>query len=250
MSDAGRPAGTEPTTATRSSRPSAATITVAPTTAMKTPGTRGATAAQGEHQHERPGAEREGGRVRLVEAGDEVDRAAREALGVDREAEELGQLLDDDRRGDAHEVAESDRQRQQLGDEAEARQPAGEHDRADEDGEHSGEGDPLGRVAGRGQRDDRGGDERRDRGVRAQDEDRRRAQQEVDDERHQGRVQPGDRRHAGELGVRHALRDEERGENGAGHHVAAQRGAARAAHERQRREPTTRPCEPSSTAPP
>ena len=30
----------------------------------------------------------------------------------------------------------------------------------DEDGEQAGEGDPLGRVAGRRQRDDRGGDER------------------------------------------------------------------------------------------
>jgi hypothetical protein len=136
---------------------------------MKTPGTRG---AQGQHQHKRSGAERERGRVGLVEAGDEVDRAAHEALGVDREAEELGQLLDDDRRGDAHEVAEPHRQRQQFGDEAEARQPAGEHDRADEDGEQAGEGDPLGSVAGRRQRDDRGGDERGDGGVRAQDEDR------------------------------------------------------------------------------
>ena len=204
----------------------------------------GRPATQGQHQHKRSGAERERSRVGLVEAGDEVDRAAHEALGVDREAEELGQLLDDDRRGDAHEVAEPHRQRQQLGDEAEARQPTGEHDRADEDGEQAGEGDPLGSVAGRRQRDDRGGDERGDGGVRAQDEDRRRAQQEVDDERHQGRVQPGDRRHAGELGVGHALRDEERGEDGPRHQVAPQCGAAMAREQRQPRHPTTDPLEP------
>ena len=206
---------------------------------MKTPGTRGAKRRKPSINTSEPGPEGEGGPVCLVEAGDEVDRAAHEALGVDREAEERGQLVDDDRGGDAHEVAQADRHRQQLGDKAEARQPAGEHDGPDDDGEQTGEGDPLGRIAAGCQRDDRGGDERRDRRVRAQDEDRRRAQQEVDDERHQGRVQPGDRRQAGELGVRHALRDEEGGENGAGHHVAAQRGAARAAHERQPREPTT-----------
>jgi hypothetical protein len=157
---------------------------------------------------------------------------------VDREAEELGKLLDDDRRGDAHEVAEAHGQREQLGHEAEARKPAGEHDAPDEDRQQAAKGDPLRLVAGSRQRDDRGGNERRDRRVRAEDEDRRRAQEEVDGERHQGRVQPGDRRQAGELGVRHPLRDEKRREDRARHHVAAQRGATVASQQRESRRPT------------
>ena len=99
--------------------------------------------AQAEDQRERRGADGERGRVGLVEARDEVAQRRDEVLRVDREAEELGQLRDDDRHGDAHEVAEAHRHRQQLGHEAEARQPAGEHDRADEDREQAGERDPL-----------------------------------------------------------------------------------------------------------
>ena len=62
---------------------------------------------------------------------------------LDGEPEQLGELRDDDRHGDAHQVAHAHRHRQQLGHEAEPRQPAGEHDRADQDREHAGERDPL-----------------------------------------------------------------------------------------------------------
>ena len=45
-------------------------------------------------------------------------------------------------------------------------------------------------------------------------------EQEVHDQRHERRVEPGDRRHARELGVRHALRHEQRGEDDARDDVA------------------------------
>ena len=224
---------------TSSARPSAATAAVAPTTARNTPGTFGATRRRPRISASDRDADGERGRVGLVESRDEVAHSAQEVLRVDREPEQLGQLRDDDGHGDAHQVAEPHGHRQQFGHEAEPRQPAGEHDRPDEDGEHPGERDPRRRVAGRRQRDDRRGDERRDRRVGSQDEDPRRAQQEVHDERHERRVEPGDRRHARELGVRHALRDEQRGEDDARDDVAAQVGAAVASQQREPRHPTT-----------
>ena len=109
------------------------------------------------------------------------------------------------------------------------------------DGEQAGERDPRRRVPGRRQRDDRRGDERSDRRVGSQDEDPRRAQQEVHDKRHERRVEPSDRRHARELGVRHALRDEQCGEDDARDDVAAQVGAADASQQHKPRRPTTEP---------
>jgi hypothetical protein len=115
---------------------------------------------QAEDQHERPRAEGERRRVCLVEPRDEVADRRDEALAVDREPEQLRQLIDDDGHGDAHQVAEAHGRRQQLGHEAEARQTTGEHDRPHEEGEHPGERDPLRLVARGRQRDDRRSDER------------------------------------------------------------------------------------------
>ena len=246
-------AGTEPTTTTRSSRPSAATITVAPTTAMKTPGTRGATRRRPSISTSDPAPRASAVALVSSRPGDEVAHAAHEALGVDREAEQLGQLLDDDRHGDAHQVAEAHGQRQQLGDEAEARQPAGEHDaprrgwRACPARAIRSDG-----VAARCQRDDRGGDERRrppspgpGRGsATGPAGSRRRAARAVAYSPVTGGT-PASSAYAMPCGTRRAAR------TGAGHHVAAQRGAARwrrtsASAGTQR----PRPCEPSSTAPP
>ena len=195
---------------------------------------------QAEDQHERPDADRERGRVGLVESCDEVAHSPQEALRVDREPEELRELRDDHGDGDAHQVAEAHGHRQQFGHEAEAREPAREHDRTDEECEQSGERDPSRLVPGRRQRHDRRGDERRDRRVGSQDEDPRRAQQEVHDKRHECRVEPGDRRQARELGVCHALRDEQRGEHDARDDVAAQVGAAAASQQLESRRPTTK----------
>ena len=216
---------------------------VAPTTATKTPGTFGATRRRPRITSERRGADRERGRVGLVESRDEVAHCRQEALRVDREPEELRELRDHDGHGNAHQVAEAHGHRQQFGHEAEAREPAREHDRTDEDREQAGERDPSRRVPGRRQRNDRRGDERRDRRVGSEDQDPRRAQQEVHDQRDERRVEPGDRRQARELGVGHSLRDEQRGEDDARDDVAAQvrrRGgvAATQAPGTQRRKPS------------
>ena len=159
--------------------------------------------------------------------------------GADREAEQLGQLRDDHSDRDAHQVAEADGHRQQLGHEAEARHPAGQHDRPDEDRQQTGERDLRRLVAARGDGDDRRGHQRRHGRVGSQDEDPRRAQQEVREERHHRRVQAGDRRQACELGVRHALGDEQGGEDGTRDDVAPQRRAAVASQQREPRHPTT-----------
>ena len=102
--------------------------------------------AQAEDQRERRDADRERGRVGLVEPVTKSRTPGAGPLRFDREPEELGELRDDDGHGDAHQVAEAHGHRQQLGHEAEPRQPAGEHDRPDEDREQAGERDPRRRV--------------------------------------------------------------------------------------------------------
>ena len=137
----------------------AATTAVAPTTAMNTPGIFGATRRKPKITSSDADADRECRPVRLVEPREEPAEAREEVLGVDREAEQVGQLRHDHRHRDAHQVAEPDRQRQQLGYEAEPRQPAGEHDRADHERQQPRQREPLAPVARR-ERDDRSGDER------------------------------------------------------------------------------------------
>ena len=90
--EGGQPAGTEPTTATSSASPNSATTAVAPTTATNTPGTFGATRRSRGSRRATPTPIASA--VELVSSSplDEPAQAREEVLGVDREAEQLGQL--------------------------------------------------------------------------------------------------------------------------------------------------------------
>ena len=69
-------------------------------------------------------------------------------------------------------------------------------------------------------------DQRRHRRVGPEHEHLRRAEDGVGDEAGDGRVEAGDRRQARELGVGHALRDEDGGQHDAGDEVGAQPAAS------------------------
>ena len=97
---------------------------------------------------------------------------ADQAVGVDREAEQLGQLADDDGQGQAVHVPDLGRLGQQVGDEAEMCEPRHRHDDPDEEREDRGQRDRLVRVtAGQRERRDGGRDHRPQRGVGAEHED-------------------------------------------------------------------------------
>ncbi len=94
-----------------------------------------------------------------------------EPVGIGREAEQLGQLADEDRDGEAVHVADLDLLREQVGDEAELAEPQPDLDKADHEGHHPGQGDGRRGVAAGEQRHDGGEDQRRDGRVGPQDED-------------------------------------------------------------------------------
>ena len=71
----------------------------------------------------RPSEER--GRVRLVEVREEGDDVVDEGVRVGREAEELGELADDDRDGQPVHVADLDLLGEQVGDEPQLAEPRG-----------------------------------------------------------------------------------------------------------------------------
>ena len=111
---------------------------------------------------------REGGGVGLVEALEEGPDVLEEVVAVGREAEELGQLADHDRDGQAVHVADLDLAGEQVGHEAELAQPQAHLDQAHHEGEHPRQGDGAAGVVGDQQRGDRRQDQRRHRRVRAQ----------------------------------------------------------------------------------
>ena len=137
--------------------------------------------------------ERERRRVRQArgQAPAEGDRLGWHALALDREAEELGQLPDEDREREPVQRADPDRLRQQFGEDAEA-----------EDAERDAQRPRDEREAGRrsparaGSPSMSGGDRRRDdrgeRRVGSEHEDRARPEDGVDEERQDRRVQAGD----------------------------------------------------------
>ena len=139
-----------------------------------------------DHHHgdaEQPDADRRGHGVSRGDALHERLRLGDEPVRVGREAEQLRQLADEDRQGEAVHVADLGRLGQQVGDEAEAGARADEHERADHQREHRRVGDGRGRVAvGRRERQDRRRDHRAERGVRPEDEDPRRPEDRVGDQ--------------------------------------------------------------------
>ena len=141
------------------------------------------------------------------------------AVGVGREAEQLRELADDDRDRQAVHVADLHLARQQVGDEAELRDAEPDLDEPDEQRQHPRERDRLPRILGDQERHDGGEDQRRHRRVRPEHEHARRTEDRVADEAPDRRVEARDRGEPGQLGVRHALRHEDRGEHETGDEV-------------------------------
>ena len=134
-----------------------------------------------------------------------------EAVGVGREAEQLGELAHDDRDREPVHVADLHLLGEQVGDEAELAEAEADLDRA----RPSAPSSPRARSASRRvvrheQRHDRREDQRRDRGIRAEHQDPRGTEERVADETGDRRVEAGDGGKARELRVRHALRHEDR----------------------------------------
>ena len=78
------------------------------------------------HQDHRHGPESDHrcGEVRLIQPEQEILQLGRESLRVDREAQEVRQLPDDDRCRDTGEVTDPHRLRDQIGEEPETRDTA------------------------------------------------------------------------------------------------------------------------------
>lgn len=159
--------------------------------------------------------------VRLIEPLDEARELVAEAVGVDREPEQLGKLAHGDRHREAVHVPDLHLPREQVGDETELAEPQSDLDETDEDGQQPRERDGLTGIVGDEQRHDRGEDQRRDRRVRAQHEHGRRPEHRVGHETRDRRVQARDGWEACELGVRHALGDEDRREHDAGDDIGS-----------------------------
>ena len=180
-------------------------------------------AREHEQHGERDEPDGEGRGVALVEVRHELPHLLDEGVGVRREPAELRQLPDDDDDGQSVHVADLDLAREQVGDEAELADTEPDLDEADQDGEHAGQGDGGGRVvAGHDERGDGGEDQRPERRVGAEHEDLRRPHEGVADEAGDRGVETVHRRQPGELGVRHALGDQDRRQDDPGHEVGAQ----------------------------
>ena len=180
-------------------------------------------AGQDQQDRQRGETEHERRRVAPVEALEELLDLVDEAVGIGREAAELRELPDDDRDRQPVHVADLHLLGEQVGDEAELPDTQPDQDQTDEHGHHPGERDRLPRIVGDDdQRCDGGEDQRRHRGVRSEHQHPRRAHERVADEARDRGVQPGDGWQAGQLGIGHALRDEDRGQHDAGDHILAE----------------------------
>ena len=152
-------------------------------------------AGQHEQEDEHRAPEEEGPGVGLVEVGDELTDLVDEAVGVGGEAEELGELADDDRDAEAVHVADLHLLREQVGDEAELSEAEADLDEPDHDRHHPGQCDGLARVtAGNEQRGDRGEDQRRHRRIGTEHQHAGRPEDGVADQAGDGRVEARDRR--------------------------------------------------------
>ena len=172
---------------------------------------------------ERVMAGRGGDRLSIGPAVDESGELTDEVVGVDLEPEQLRQLTDEDGERQPVHVADHRRLGEQVGDEAQPRDGGEDHDRGDHDRQHRGQCHrSLGVAVGGDQRKDRGRDHRAERGVRPQDQEPRGAEDRVPEQAQDRGVQAGDRRQAGQLGVRHALGNEQRGEHHSRDEVLAQ----------------------------
>ncbi len=182
---------------------------------------------EGEDEREADEPQGRGGRDGLAgcQAIDELARFVNEPVRIDRKAEKLRQLSDEDREGEAVHVADLGRLREQVGNEAELCDPGQDRDRSDQQREHRGECDRPLRAAARPE-DGKDGcrDHRPERGVRPEDENPRGAERRVADQAENRGVEARDRRQARELRVGHPLRDQQSREDEPGGDILAQPG--------------------------
>ena len=235
----GNPWGIGPTTVTPwSFRSNRFTAAIASTTATRTPGMRGSTRWKPRIRTRlaTPTARAAPAVSPSAMPRSEPGRLVDQAVGVDREAEELGQLAHDDGESQAVHVADLGRLGQELGDEPEL-EDSGEHgDGAHHQRQQRGVGHrAVGISVGCHQWDDRRRDHGAQRGVRAEHQHPGRPEDRVPDETQDGRVEPGDGWQAGQLGVGHPLRHEQRGQDQTRDKVLAQPPGAVGPHARDAR---------------
>ena len=193
----GKPCGSVPTVATPSAaRSSTADTIVAPATATRTAGIRGVMRGSTSSTTSTPTPTSTAPVWVASRCSKNVAQLVEEAVGVGGEAEQLRQLADDDRDGQAVHVADLHLAREQVGDEAELGDAQSDLDQADEQRQHPGQHDRLSRVVDHEQRRDGGEDQRRDRRVGPEHEHARRTEDGVRDEAGDRGVEPGDRRGA------------------------------------------------------
>jgi hypothetical protein len=172
-----------------------------------------------QHSGEPDGGGR-GDRLAAREAPQEAADLPDEALGADAEAEQLGQLPDQDGERQAVQVAHDGRLGQQVRHEAQAGDRPADQQHRHQDRQHRGQRDGARAVlAAGGQRQDGRGDQRPERGVRTQDQDPARAEDRVGEQAGDGGVEAGDGWQPGQFGVRHALGHEQSAQHDSGHDV-------------------------------
>jgi hypothetical protein len=155
---------------------------------------------------------------------------------LDREAEELRELADQNRQRDAVHVAVADRLGQKLGDEAEPYHAGQDAHRAGDDRHRAGQRDGTVRIAA-GQGKDDAEDDRGQRRIRTQDEDAARPEQRIGQQRDYRRVQAVDPGHARRHRIGDAHRDQHRGQDEARHDVVPQPGRVVVEQQIQPRQP-------------
>ena len=109
------------------------------------------TPLENQNQRQRAGADRKRRDVRLSGGDRPANRQDLPArtFGINRKAEQLGNLTQEHRQRDAVHVAVADRLREQFGDETEPRQAGGHADDARDDRHHAGQRDRAFRAARR-----------------------------------------------------------------------------------------------------
>ncbi len=171
-----------------------------------------------EAHEQRPDAgPRRGGRIDVEEAV--LVRAARR-----RQAEEVGQLVDDDDHGDAGEKAGGDRRGEELGDPAQPQDAHEHHDQPDHHGQDAHQLDVVRRAQG-GEADDPRREQRRDRRVGADRHLRVGAEEGEEHGAGDEGVEAGDRGHPGEPRGRQLLGQRDGEQRQSGHEVGTRPGA-------------------------
>ena len=186
---------------------------------------RGRQARQPVLQEEHPGdageAHRQREEVGVTELRDDVTQQLDGGLAMRLDAQQLGDLLDGDEQRQAEDEAEQHGLREELRDAPELERAGRDRDEAGQDGQGRGQGHELGAALDGDLADGRSGhdgDGRRD----GHHQLARATQRCVREQGRRGRVEGVFGRHPGQLGVGHALRDEDGADGQAGDDVEGQ----------------------------